>query len=387
MKITIFGEKFSDNLGDGVIADCLNYVFSLEKYKSTVETLDLSMRDNYSIGTAERHDNKVDVLSVFLRRIKKLVGWEFFRFQKFKRKYEDKIKDSDLVLIGGGQIFLDNELNFPVKVRALVKLLDKNLIRRAFICCGVSNKFSKIGSKIFKKSLESSLNLALIVRDLKSVQSAKSKLNYPNPLFLIDPAIISSDVYNCKKIFPEFSGKTIGLNIMDFGTLEKTFLHQFGKDFFLQLWLDVISDLLGKNFRIVLHTNGAAEDNYCLNLIVSRLNNADGVLISIPNNPAELANIIFSVDSLIAYRLHANILAYSLGVPSIGFVWDDKVSEFAAVTEREQFFFSNNQLNKSKINEALSNSLNQPVDITKLRSLKKSFYEGIDSFFENNNLR
>jgi polysaccharide pyruvyl transferase WcaK-like protein len=377
MKIAIFGEKYSDNLGDGVISECLAFAFSNAVSDVSVQTYDLSMRDNFKFGSVERDDNSVNSFQVFYRRIKKLVGWEFFRKPKFYKKYGKYIKSADVVLIGGGQIFLDNELNFPVKLRVLSKILDDHEIKRAFICCGVSRNMSLIGRNIFKRLLTSKSVLALVVRDLNSIENAKAVLQYQSPIFLLDPAIISSDVYGNTNILPYFPGRTIGLNIMDFITLEKCFENKIDRNEILNVWVELIKMIVGDGHRVILHTNGAAEDNFALNSLLQYIVGMDNVIVKLPSNPRELANIISSVDVLLAYRLHANILAFSLKVPSVGIVWDDKVTEFASISCRNDYFVSVENIEANHLYMVINKAIAEQVDDSKLDELKIKFYDGV----------
>lgn len=42
--------------------------------------------------------------------------------------------------------------------------------------------------------------------------------------------------------------------------------------------------------------------------------------------------------AIIAHRLHANIIAYSLGIPSVGLSWDHKVVDIGTISGRERYF-------------------------------------------------
>ena len=48
--------------------------------------------------------------------------------------------------------------------------------------------------------------------------------------------------------------------------------------------------------------------------------------------------MICSFDALITGRLHASILAYSYGVPSVGLVWNDKQKMFGKATGHPERF-------------------------------------------------
>ena len=380
MKITIFGEKYSDNLGDGVISDCLVYAFASIDTSFIVSAHDLSMREGFSFSHSVRSDVNSSSLSILIRRFKKLIGWELVRSKEFKTMYCEVIKSSDIVLIGGGQIFLDNELNFPVKIRALSKILNTFGISHAFVCCGVSGRMSFIGATIFKKVLTNRHVKSLIVRDLLSLKNAKNILEYETPVFLIDPAIITSNVYSVRGSVGESTVKKIGMNIMDFETLSKCFGYRVEKDAFYDIWVDLVHRFVEDGFTVVLHTNGASEDNYALSTVRKRIGQLSNVITMIPKSPKDLADIIASVNVLIAYRLHANIMAFSLGIPSVGVVWDEKVSEFSAISGRQDFYIREKEMNVNIFYEYAHRALLAGVDNSKVLELKKQFIAGIERF-------
>ncbi|SEA98825.1 Polysaccharide pyruvyl transferase [Pelagibacterium halotolerans] len=89
--------------------------------------------------------------------------------------------------------------------------------------------------------------------------------------------------------------------------------------------------LLADGYKVSLFTNGAQEDEEMLDLVVKELhrqNVSDVVRHDRPQTPLGLIEQIGRFDALISHRLHANIVAYSLGVPAIALSWDSKVDAF-----------------------------------------------------------
>ncbi len=99
---------------------------------------------------------------------------------------------------------------------------------------------------------------------------------------------------------------------------------------------------------------------------------------SIPNTPEELCKIISSLDFLVAFRLHAQIVAYSYGVKSIGFAWDVKVRSFSQIIGREDFFLDMEELrNNEQVGIAIKESLETEIDENRQKELKNIVYESI----------
>ena len=105
-------------------------------------------------------------------------------------------------------------------------------------------------------------------------------------------------------------------------------------DFFSNL----ADSLRAEGARILYFTNGAAEDNRVLAEISSRPA-AEGTSFLVPKRPDDLVELISACSCIAAHRLHANIVAYSLNIPSVGMNWDKKVESFFRLTGRTQYLF------------------------------------------------
>src|SRR5262249_55528605 len=56
-----------------------------------------------------------------------------------------------------------------------------------------------------------------------------------------------------------------------------------------------------------------------------------------PEHPDELIDLIAGCALMVGHRMHANIIAFALGIPSVGFAWDDKVVSFFQSAGRGEF--------------------------------------------------
>ena len=79
--------------------------------------------------------------------------WYFGKRNRLGHLWREQLSRCDLVLIGGGQLLMDNDLSFPLKVAELVRIardLDKHV---AFYACGVGREWSWLGSRLFEGAL------------------------------------------------------------------------------------------------------------------------------------------------------------------------------------------------------------------------------------------
>jgi len=128
MKVLIIGEIYSENLGDGAIAEANKFL--IEKYcNSKARYLDMSNRKDFNIYEINQNEsntfsilNYIKKLNKFFMRNSAYSSIVFLTILQFKEKKKiiDNLKlsleDVDLVIIGGGQLLMDNHLSFPVRL-------------------------------------------------------------------------------------------------------------------------------------------------------------------------------------------------------------------------------------------------------------------------------
>lgn len=71
--------------------------------------------------------------------------------------------------------------------------------------------------------------------------------------------------------------------------------------------------------------------------------------LQIPQTPDELITIISEYKGIISARLHSCIIAYSLGIPAVGLVWNDKLKLFGKNIEAEDYFISHDKFSAEYI--------------------------------------
>jgi hypothetical protein len=111
----------------------------------------------------------------------------------------------------------------------------------------------------------------------------------------------------------------------------------------VQAYNDLIGELIGRGYNVLLFTNGAREDQSFLGRIMRDTASADRTVSGRlqaaprPRDPVQLLGILQPLSAVIAHRLHANIVAYSLRIPHVGLGWDSKVRSFFESVGRERY--------------------------------------------------
>jgi polysaccharide pyruvyl transferase WcaK-like protein len=134
--------------------------------------------------------------------------------------------------------------------------------------------------------------------------------------------------------------------------------------------------LQAEGARVLYFTNGAAEDNKILAEISSSRAAAPGFSFVVPKRPDDLVALISACSCIAAHRLHANIVAYSLNIPSIGMNWDKKVESFFQLTDRTQYLFGLSP-RREELKASVLNLLNEKnADRIRLDELKTEVIAG-----------
>lgn len=342
MNILVVGVPFSRNLGDGVIFDNLRYLYKKHSRFSRVIPLDLAGRETFE--SADRpQSSRVALFSKlpgFTRKIA-VVAFIIASFVcRWRRAWKAKVTAADVIVIGGGQLFLDESLNFPLKLYLFSLLLRHNPSAQRFIAfVGVAPSLSRLGRALFRAALDNIRPHSITLRDPESRTRFADLISSRYPLKVAaDPALLSAECYGIPSR-NRSEVRRIGLCIADPRGLDVE--GRLGADFHTGLadyFATLARALHDAGYQVVLFTNGALEDEALKDQIHAQLDLPGVQRLERPLTPSTLVCSIAAFDLLVAHRLHANIIALALGVPSIGLRWDAKVESFFRMSGRSEAF-------------------------------------------------
>jgi len=338
-KILICAVPFSDNLGDGVIAASLAHIAGLKYPDAKVEFLDIAGRHGFdeqnlrgggAFGIFQKMPALVRSAIVFAYCLKNYL-------QSWRKHWQAAIGDADLVIVGGGQLFCDVALNFPAKLFLLSRLLRGK--RVAVVSVGVTAKWSYWGKFLVGKFFKNAAPVFFATRDAESAKNLHDFFRIPRPAIQVvpDPALVCAGAF-AQELSPDKKWD-VGICVSSLDALVMNSEYEGTRasgsaEFFSNL----ADSLRAEGARILYFTNGAAEDNRVLAEISSRPA-AEGTSFLVPKRPDDLVELISACSCIAAHRLHANIVAYSLNIPSVGMNWDKKVESFFRLTGRTQYLF------------------------------------------------
>ena len=161
----------------------------------------------------------------------------------------------------------------------------------------------------------------------------------------VDPAVCAAEAYGIHTN-PKSSTTGLGLSAPirvesgNYAGSKSAFTAKRVKQF----WIDLAELLESEHREFVFFTNGQSRrlclcSKHCCRDVRFKSDEAARALGKSSCQPRALVEQVAQCQAIVAHRLHANIIAYSLGIPSVGLIWDNKVEEFGKITGRSRFLF------------------------------------------------
>lgn len=349
-KVLLCGLTQCRNLGDVVIADCVNYLL-----KKTAKWAGLK---------------NVKITPMDIRR------------QKDKKSLA-KIKNSDLLIFPGGGFIKYKTEKFPVEMGRFTNLAEYYGIPVAYNAMGVEDYDEQNeGCAVLKAMLENRSSRYITCRDyadlLNSTYLKDSKLTAKR---VADPALWCSEVYRVKR---DLSSQTVGLGVAR-GKLFEDHGVPLSKEELLDIWANLMAELESRGIRYKLFTNGLGKDEDFLSELLTYTGKEElrnEITLPMAESSKQLVQYISGFSAVVACRMHANIIAFSLGIPSIGFVWNDKLRYFGESIGCSERFLDYKELkNASFIADCLQKAREEGCSPEVLKREKDSAYRSVRDFF------
>jgi len=328
-RLILSAVMFSPNLGDGVIAECVSHAAGVP-----TAWLDLAGRTRFDGPGSHKRAHVLRALDALPPAVSHRLASQLVRNQirtKLLPLIDREMPGSCGVLFGGGQIFADAHLNFPLKIAATHAQAQRLGLPVAILGVGVSKQWSSDASNLFGKVFAQPL-AHISVRDFASRDNlarhlARAKKTVPDIHVFPDPGFLASRYF---RPAPKASN-TIGLGI----THPAPLIAHGGSDYRLPLrtyvtrYAKLAAEIARGGMAVELFTNGAAEDESCLRSVFDAIPSSTRPMITVAKRceaPRDFMALVSGFSAVVSHRMHANIVAHSYGIPCVGLSWDAKMA-------------------------------------------------------------
>lgn len=394
MKIVAVNVRYSPNLGDGVIADCLQASLKRRLPNAAFIDCDLAGRIAYSEKAGRL---RAAALSVSQFLPEKLVHHAFAAaFETLVRRrllpfYREAMLGADAVLIGGGQLLADDKLNFPMKLAGAIAAAKDASLPIAVHGVGVGRFWSDTGARLFRESFDAADLFWATVRDNLSAKRWRRHFEtsqVPAVRLAFDVGLLASRIYDDP---PRQRGARprAGLCVTRPETLKAHFdgddwpEDQVGAAFYKAL----ARALIARGMDVYAFTNGAPDDDAFLRRCFGKPGKRSakkGEMEIAPRfaTPRALASAISGCDVVVGHRLHAHVLAYSYRKAHVGLSLNRKLDEFFALTGRANYLIRPEAINPEFVADKMQAALADPVSETAHAGILKQVEDEMDALAE-----
>ncbi len=262
---------------------------------------------------------------------------ENYEIRKMNLKQIDPslVTTSDIIFFAGGGLFGLSYLNFFDYLDEITALADQKNIPVIFSSIGVNNmdateeteeKLKTIINRKCIKQIAVRENMELF----KKFASKRKDLKITQ---VCDPAVWTKYIYFHDNSKEKESNPIIGINVVRGGLFKDNNKSWVLKD---ELeYLNSLKEVCEKNhIDYRFYTNGSFLDNNALHYFAKEYHIEENKLI-FPQSTREFVETVNSFDAIAAIRMHSAIVSYSLDIPSVGLIWNDKIPLFYKYIGRE----------------------------------------------------
>lgn len=381
-KNILFVGLYDDhNFGDPIIGECTEWIYRHQLAKSGFD-MD---SDTAVLDYADRYMRSDIITRAFFFALRKL-GFKNEKLQFTKQKlnylkyYNRIIKKQDLIVVNGGGLLKFKVQFFGASLKALLDIAGWRSIPAVFNSIGVegfdNNSFK---CQVLKRIVRHKALQAISTRDDLTTLKQRYFENTPQiPCNIIcDPAVWCSEAYDIQNKKTE----EIGIGIIR-GNVFKDYGYNLDSDELKELYLTLAQNL-AKDHKISLFTNGLGLDNdFATQIKDELLKRGLDVSLHIPESSKELVEIISNYKAVIAARLHATIIAYSLDVPAIGLVWNSKLRFFGENIGSRENFIDPEYMKPSHIIARLEKAIDLGYNQEIKNKFKESILDHVDKILE-----
>lgn len=300
------------------------------------------------------------------------------RYGMDSRDFE-MVKAADLIIFDGGGIIKYKYEHFYESIFEILQVANEHHIPVFFNSVGVEG-YDGTDERCLqlKQALNFDCVKGITVRDdLETLQNhylEAGRAAAIDTAAVIDTAVYTQEVYGIQK---GAQSHTIGIGIVRSRLFEDNELPQVTKECQLKLWAGIVHELEEHGYRWKLFVNGLHSDYEFAKEVLQYIGRQQELLVERPTEGKELVQTIAGFEGIIACRMHANIIAYALGIPSVGLVWNRKLLFWGERIGYPQRFFTNEQFEPKQIVQCLLTSLAEgvtPCDKKWKNSVKKPLF-------------
>lgn len=346
LKVGILNVAYSPNLGDGLIAECIRHGLASSPNRIEPHFIDLAGRESFSQGlrSKKRLNALRSMLPGFaLGAASRLYLALLVRF-RLRPFYRRKMAGLDAIVLGGGNLLADHDLNFPKKIHGALMEAARRRLPVYLYGVGVSDDWSPAGRRLFLQALGACDLRFIAVRDARSAALLAQALGpaAQDIVTVLDPGVFAALALPPvdREPAPPAGVARVGVGVMSPSELQYHGLSSLGDHALVRFYMDLLTQLGTRGAQVRVFTNGSPDDRAFARRLVGAFKAGGRPCPGLADvsehihTPADLCRVIAGCTAIVAFRLHAIIAALAYDKPFVALAWDKKVGAFLDEVQR-----------------------------------------------------
>lgn len=389
-RIGIFNVKYSPNLGDGLLSECLEQALIDCGADPDTRSIDLAARTSYGAGSPARA-LQMQLLERLPARARSLAVRAPLAVQSrrlWAPHYCRSLQDTECVVIGGGNLLADLDLNFPTKISLALAAASQRRLPVFIYGCGVSAGWSRKGRELLRRAVRHSMVRKVWVRDDRSRRIWDDLVGREAGLeagVTRDPGLLAAARYGAGPGHPGSGPPVIGLNLTS-PVAVRYHSRNAPPPAELDRWyVDFARALVEKGRRLAVFSNGSPEDREYTRKLRPRFEalDRDGrITFPEPASPAALTTLIGQCEAIAGFRMHAIIAAYSCGVPFLALAWDPKLEAFVRSVKLSRWLCAPRETSASEAVRKLGRAIEEGIHSSQRASVVAEARRGVEDLYD-----
>lgn len=384
-KIAMIGLNNAKNLGDPLICastrHLLEQAMKEQGIDGTVEIIDL-LPDSLKKKKKPKKQGK-NLIKTCLSRFRRL-----FQFAKELQIRQSDVRDSYLsyyreklegcclaVFAGGGLIKYAQQENLNVSISGAIQAAGEKQIPVAFHACGVEGyDKNNPGCRRLKEAINNQIVKIVTTRDdFKTLSECYKEREELYIAKAADSAVLAGEILGIQK---EEGSRLIGIGVIR-GNIFENYGTKLNEDRLVAVYGDVLKALKAKGREFRLFCNGYKPDYLFAKKVLEYAGLEETYLLKRAESYEELVRQISGFQAVLAARLHACIISYSLEIPVVGLCWNDKLKHFGEETGHPERFLSSEDFQTEIIVERVLKAIEEGYDKTAVKRYKETSKESV----------
>lgn len=197
-----------------------------------------------------------------------------------------------------------------------------------------------------------------------------------------DPALWIPECYNMKRKNKNLNSTLfVGINVIRKGIFDD-YNKSFKDEQLIQIYVELIKKIEKRGWNWAIYSNGITHDITVIKELQSVLSFSNDHILDQHKNAKEFIELINNFDVVFGARLHSCISAVALGIPVVGFIWDNKIKCFAETIKKQSFFFEPKEMKAENIIYTMEKAMKSEYDFKNIDYLKNKTKSTIRKFLE-----